>query len=192
MSKIQILRANHSTGDSEDVEEGSEDEYRISIAEKLIKDDILYNVLDTTLRISIEDTFYKITEIGTFYCPKEYANNIDEIISGFDKSSALFVADDIYKIDDNYYFCDSYGLISGDETIIDMEIVGDEEDTSSTRAVAFGDRSYNTSYYGLGTYAWKNKTLVGQFSSWLLGKDVSRELDFDSTHRVKCELFQVK
>jgi hypothetical protein len=184
-------QSTRSAEDSEDIEEGSEDEFRISIAEELIKDDVLYNVLDTTLRISIEDMFYKVTELGTFYCSNEHADNMDEIISGFDQSSVLFIADDIYKINDSFYFCDSYGLISGDETIMDIELVEDEEETAQTRSVEFGTIPQNSSYYGLGTYTWKNKTVVGQFTSWLLGKDVSRELNFDSKHRVKCELYQV-
>lgn len=52
--KEQVAVANTRSGDSE---EGTEDEYRISIAEDLVKDDILYNVMDTTLRISIGDMF---------------------------------------------------------------------------------------------------------------------------------------
>ena len=84
--KEQVAVANTRSGDSE---EGTEDEYRISIAEDLVKDDILYNVMDTTLRISIGDMFYKITEQGTFYCPKEYAGEIDNIIKTF-KSGKIY------------------------------------------------------------------------------------------------------
>lgn len=64
--KEQVAVANTRSGDSE---EGTEDEYRISIAEDLIKDDLLYNVMDTTLRISIGDMFYKITEPGYILLP---------------------------------------------------------------------------------------------------------------------------
>lgn len=177
---------------SEDSEEGSEDEYRLSIAEDLVKDDILYNVMDTTLRIAIGDIFYKITEQGTFYCSKEYAGEIDNIINTFDATKVTSISDGLYAINDKFYFSDTFGAISGDENVIDMEATEIiEEDSVATRGTTFGESNYNTSYYGLNTYKWRNKTVVGKFLSWLLGKDVSREKEFDKTHRVKCELFQV-
>lgn len=188
--KEQVAVANTRSGDSE---EGTEDEYRISIAEDLIKDELLYNVMDTTLRISIGDMFYKITEQGTFYCPKEYAEEIDNVIKTFDATKVSSISDDLYAINDKFYFSDTFGVVSGEENVIDMEAteIIEEENSVATRGAAFGESNYNTSYYGLNTYKWKNKTVVGKFLSWLLGKDVSREKGFDSTHRVQCELFQV-
>lgn len=176
----------------EDCEEGSEDEYHLSVAQDLIKDDVLTNVLDTTLRISIADRFYKIAEQGTFYCDKKDAEGMAEIISKFDKNSATPVADNIYQINDKFYFYDTFGLISGNAPSEDLEpVVVEEETEAETRSILFGDASYNSSVYGLNTYKWKNKTVLGKVTSWLFGKDVSREHNFDSKHRIKCELFQV-
>lgn len=178
---------------SEDGEEGTEDEYRISIAEDLIKDDILCNVMDTTLRISIGDMFYKITDKGIFYCSKEYAEEIGKVIKIFDATKVTYINDNLYAINDKFYFNDTFGVISGDKNVINMEAteIIEEEKSVPTRGTAFGESNYNTSYYGLNTYNWKNKTIVGKFLSWILGKDIFREKEFDSTHRVQCELFQV-
>ena len=41
---------------------GSEEEYNLSRCENIIQDEVLMNVLDTTMRISIGDKYFKITE----------------------------------------------------------------------------------------------------------------------------------
>ena len=176
--------------DEEGIEEGNEDEYRLSIAQELIKDDVLNNVLDTTLRVSIADRFYKIAEQGTFYCDKKDIEEMPRIISSFDKNSLTPISDNVYRINDRFYFYDSFGFISGNPTSEDMELI-EEEPELQTRSVAFGDINYNSSIYGLNTYNWKNKTVLGKVTSWLFGKDVSRDQNFDKKHRIQCELFEV-
>ena len=71
-----------------DEEELSVDEYNLSIAESIVRDELLYDFLDTTLRIGIGDYIYKITEDGTFaFKSSIYSTNYcDSILRDFDSS----------------------------------------------------------------------------------------------------------
>lgn len=172
----------------EDDEEGSEDEYRVAMCEELIPDDILFNVLDTTLRVSIDDNYYKITNKGTFYTKRANAALLAEKIENFNPLTASLIDGDLYKIDENTYFCDTYGLISGAENMSEVECI--EEDNEPTTRSFFGTTSANTKEYGLNTYKWKNKTWLGKAWSWLFGKDVSKENKFESKRKMVTNLFQ--
>ncbi|NDV82874.1 hypothetical protein D0T87_12910 [Bacteroides sp. 51] len=185
-SNIQRMYATRAL--DEDDEEGCEDEYKVSLCEELIPDDILFNVLDTTLRISIDDNYYKITDKGTFYTKREYSSQLAQKIENFNPKTASLIDGDTYQIDDITYFCDTYGFISGVPNVTDVECI-EADDVPMTRAV-FGDANTNTREYSLSTYKWKNKTWLGRAWSWLFGKDVSREQKFDSKHKMVANLFQ--
>jgi uncharacterized membrane protein YgcG len=60
-----------------------EDEFRIYLAEEIVKDPLIYNIVDTTLRIGIGDSLYKITKYGTFIAPSEKEDVINYIIANY-------------------------------------------------------------------------------------------------------------
>ena len=200
MYEIQKELANNSRsteipGDGEP-EEGSEEEYNLAIAEELIKDDVLTYVMDTTLRIGIENKFYKITDVGTFYGPKEAEDQIMEASMNFEPDKMSHVSDDLFKISDNVTFIDTYGLYSqvnysetAEPEMVDYK--ADDEEGTESRAIYYNNGSGNTSYYGLATYQWKNNSLWQNFWDKIRGKDVTKENKFNKNLRCQVECFKV-
>lgn len=70
----------------DDIEEMSIHEYRLMKAEELLLDNVLTEVLDTTLRIGVDDIVYKITDFGTFSAHKSKVALIDKAITLFSPS----------------------------------------------------------------------------------------------------------
>ena len=71
---------------NDNLEEMSVHEYRLMKSEELLLDNVLAEVLDTTLRIGVDDRIYKITEHGTFSVPKSKRSLLDREISNFKPS----------------------------------------------------------------------------------------------------------
>jgi hypothetical protein len=144
--KKKIESISTRSNDSQD-EEGSEDEYNLSKSQDLLKDNRLQSVLDTTLRISIQDKYYKISKYGTFVTDKNNFSKIDDIITSFDKNQLSEISDGYYKINDNIFIYDSFGYISGDSCITTLN---PETNITATRS-SFGNIDQNTSIYNLNT-----------------------------------------
>ena len=85
MSKIN--KSNSS--ESGEIEDMSIDEYNIMVAKNLLQDPILYNAMDTTLRIGVGGYLYKITNDGTFFAPYSRENELMEKIKEFSQYSDL-------------------------------------------------------------------------------------------------------
>lgn len=158
-------------------------------ADTLLIDPVLETVVDTTFSVAVNTNLYRITDYGTFITTnKNNTAELDACIRNFDKNKLIQVAEGLYRITDNVSIYDSYGYISGKNSTLDEYAV--VPSTLSTTNAAFGDMSYNTKKYGLVTKQWKTHGLHAAFS-WLVGKDISRDNNFDSKHKVHCELFQV-
>ena len=161
------------TRSDDDEEIGSKDEYNLSRSENIIQSELLMNVLDTTLRISIADKYYKITDNGTFSGSMADKAEIDTIIAHYANYESLFS-----KIDSSTY---SYKGITFEKTehIQNVESIPEGVITKSITDFA----STKVQQLGLDSYK------VGLSNWFIFGFDHSETKNFDSTHRVKFSIY---
>ncbi|MDR2465934.1 MAG: hypothetical protein LBD35_00960 [Prevotellaceae bacterium] len=78
-------------GKSDDVmEEMTQEEFNVMNAKFLLRDPVLWNIFDTTLRISVGNNFYKITRHGTFITPVGNEEELYDVIRNFDVFGAAY------------------------------------------------------------------------------------------------------
>ncbi|MBV5281122.1 MAG: hypothetical protein JZU53_01680 [Paludibacter sp.] len=170
-SEISALQ----TRSGEDDEVGSEEEYNLSRCESVIQDEVLMNVLDTTMRISIGGKYYKITDNGTFCGSIQDTAKINTIATHYDDYKPLFV-----KTDELTY---SYEGITFKE-IINTQT--NEPLPASIITKSFNDiRAQKESIYGLDKYNVSMKKFL------FLGCNHTETKNFDDTHRVLFKLYNV-
>ncbi len=162
-------------------------------SEQLLPDPVLEYVISPEFRIDVGDRKYKITEFGTFSVKDNNNINLDSIVSSFDTTNiqATLLYEDTYDIGNDVQFVDSYGLLSGEKSIVNNDCYLVEEFTPTSPLIKSMNPTSNTQTYGLNSYKWESKTWVGKALSWLFGKDAYRENYHDSKHRTQAELFQV-
>ena len=185
-SSIAVMKTSGLLKSSEvDDEEMTADEYNVMKAEDLLVDPVLTNVMDTTLRIGIAGTLYKINEYGTFSAPTEYAKNIDLAIANFDTTiiSIVEIGGSI-DLGNNVLFTNTYGSGAMQETVSIM----DNNESSSTLKSTSDDLCNG---YNVNSYEWKNHSLWQKFWDAIRGKSVSRENNFSKDRRIQVELFNV-
>ncbi|NDV82448.1 hypothetical protein D0T87_10720 [Bacteroides sp. 51] len=163
----------------DDIEEMTIHEYRLMKAEELLLDNVLAEVLDTTLRIGVNDIVYKITDYGTFSAHKNKVIQIDRAIANFNPS-----------------------IISGNEAGASIQLNNDVTFTNTfgggavqpTATSVQVPANYNPDFhngYNCTTFSWKNNSLWQKFWDWVRGKDVTKEVKFDKNNRVQVEVFNV-
>lgn len=169
----------------DDVEEMTQDEYNLMKAENLLLDPVLEEVMDTTLRIQVDDRLYKVTEYGTFSVLADSAEYLTPIVENFDTTLVKKCQNgELLELGHSVVFANSFGKGS----LEDHEM--DSVETCTTRA-GFDTGANLQSGYNTVDYAWKNHSVWQKFWDKIRGKDVSRENNFDKTHRVQMEVFNV-
>ncbi len=183
------------SGDAEENEEWSEEEYRLICCQELIPDERFENFMDTTMRVAVQDTIYKVTPMGTVYTTRKHLNELDGIENKINKDDLVSLGDKKYQISNDIYVYDTFGKISGDTLVVDCVDSGYNENNTVTRAsstVRLGSEDENTRTFNLSTYNWHTNgwgnltTLFG-----LLGKDFSETKTIDSKHRVKVRMYNL-
>lgn len=180
--KSHIAKSAISTRNNNELEEMTLDEFNIIKAEKLLPDPILTFILDTTLRIGIEDRIYKITEYGTFSALKINGSNIDEAIENFDLEIININEKVAYTdLGNNVTFINSFGEGSMNEEMIAMPPLVEEPEAPDLH-----------NNYNVKTYKWENNSVWQKmWDKVKRGKDVSKENDFSSDRRVQVNVFNV-
>lgn len=194
-TKINIQDSSVDPEDFEDldeVEEMNEDEYNVMKAEKLLFDNIMTHLVDTTLRVCVEGRLYKITEHGTFSIDVSNKKKLDEYIDGFDPEIKLKVTPgSSIALDEDVVFTRTFS----DENIHDseFELVDESTETPQTRATSNNTYTKNAFHldYNTNSYLWKNHSIVQNFFDWLRGKDVSRVNKFSKNYRIQMKVFDV-
>lgn len=183
------------SGDAEENEEWSEEEYRLICCQELIPDERFENFMDTTMRVAVQDTIYKVTPMGTVYTTRKHLNELDGIENKINKDDLVSLGDKKYQISNDIYLYDTFGKISGDTLVVDCVDSGYNENNTVTRAsstVRLGSEDENTRTFNLSTYNWHTNgwghltTLFG-----ILGYDFSETKSIDSKHRVKVRMYNL-
>ncbi|WP_291528249.1 hypothetical protein [Bacteroides sp. UBA939] len=168
----------------DDLEEMTINEYNLMKAEELLIDPILREVLDTTLRVRIDDRFYKITEHGTFSSPVGKETLLEREIKLFDPSiKDLNASGAVVDLRNDISFINT---LRRDVDNTQLQINTNPSPSSST--------TYNGDFhngYNCTTYSWKNNSIWQKFWDEIFGKDVSKEINFDKKNRVQVEVFNV-
>lgn len=181
--KEAYTASTRSTSTDEEEEEMTQDEFNIMQAEEKLIDPILTEVMDTTLRIKIEDRIFKITQYGTFSANAENAAYIEDAIAKFDTTFVhIYKNGEYVDLDNGVTFTNTFG----DGSIADTELTP-IEDGVVTRAVT-SDFHYG---YNVSSYKWKNNSLYQKFWDWIRGKDVSKENYFNSKKRIQVNVFDI-
>jgi len=179
-----IFTKTRGTDDQDDTneQEMTQDEYNVMVAENILKDPLLSEVMDTTLRIEISENLYKITDLGTFYTDENNSSYLQYEIDHLDTTN-LNHADSIVYLGHNVKFLPS---IQDEE-----DSVGVFEEDIETRSIDSASDISLHSDYNTKDYKWKNHSIWQKFWDRTRGKDVCREREFDKKHRVKVEVFSV-
>lgn len=195
--------------DDYDCEEGNEDECRFAIANELIPDEALQCLLDTTLRIEIGNTYYRITGSGTLYADITYKGRVDSLAVS-DIVANTPVGSNLYEVDSDIYILDTYGRLLGNDDTTTQDNSGvynaynpggypyhpptTISPNAPTREDSYfwGTEEENSSYYSLIDRKWDAKTFVGDLLETLTGcKYIKEENNFDKNHRVQCSLYNL-
>jgi hypothetical protein len=177
---------------AEELECMTEDEYRVNKAEAIIPDDYLEELLDTTMRIEVEKRLYKITPYGTFSVGRDSANLIDDAIASFDTTLISSHQNGEYiNLPNGVVFTNSFGEKSeiNDWVVEDSNVCLDT--VAITRAVGDEDIPRFHEIYNCTSNHWKNHSVWQKFWDKIRGKDVNRENNFDSKHRVQVTVFNI-
>lgn len=187
MLKNQIL-------ENDNIEDDSEmtiDEFNITKADRLLKDPILAEVMDTTLRIQIGDTIYKVCEYGTFSSTS--LEKIESAISNFDTSMITNDTKNMtVALNNDVYFTNTFGENADEDGDSDvLEEVNDSTVINNPRRIN-GTIDIPTLHleYNVDSYRWRNHSVWQRFWDMIRGKDVSRYTYFSDTRRMKFEVFQ--
>lgn len=185
--KTQILEDDNVVDDSE----MTIDEFNIIKADRLLKDPILAEVMDTTLRIQIGDTIYKVCEYGTFSGTS--LEDIESAISNFDTSLITNeTKNTTISLSNDVNFTNTFGeSVDGDDNSDVMEEVNDTDDVNNSRRIndIFEIPTLH-SEYNVESYRWRNHSVWQKFWDMIRGKDVCRYTYFSNTRRLKFEIFQ--
>jgi len=187
LEKIQT-RSGYNSEDLSDLEEMTEDEYNLMKAENLLLDDALTYVVDTTLRVCVENRLYKITEYGTFSTEIKNSKNIELAIRDFEPSTSIRVAPGAsVELNNDVVFTNSFATtIQENFDLSELETIPTVLATNSVS----GENSFHTGY-NVETYKWKNNSVFQKFLDKLRGKDVSKTNNFNKKKRVKVNVFDV-
>lgn len=182
---------------SDDEEEGSLEEYHICQCQELIPDDRFEMFMDTTLQVAIADTLYKITKFGTIVTTLANADLIDGLVSKLSLEELTAINDKTYLISEDIFLYDTFGLFETCNYDENLSLLDDKSNMTtragtSSQSQLLSTEDGNTNKYCLSSYTWKNKG-VGNIKSLfgLFGTDRVETKTFDSSHRVKCELYDL-
>lgn len=169
--------------------EMSPEEYEIMLAESLLVDPVLTEVLDTDLTIGVEDRIYKITEYGTFSIEVSEAEQLPGVIRNFDKSRADFLENgESIRLGGSAIFTNTFGESHSPEK--ESAILSKALETKAARQSSVFVNDFHRGY-GTVDYEWKNRSLWQKFWDMIRGRKVFRENEFDDTHRVQVSLYDV-
>ena len=163
------VNTNQGTNDETD-EDMTLDEFNIMKAEDILIDPVLTNVMDTTLRIQVGDTLYKVTEKGTFYTNETNIQYLDKVIKQYYNSPKLeYKGSQSIALDYGIYFKKS----SNNSQTTNAEFIEPNASISKTRATETDlginlQQNYNTE-----DFKWKNHSIWQKFWDTTLGKSVS-------------------
>lgn len=188
-----------------DSDEMTQEEYDLMMVENLLEDPALCSILDTNLEIEVEGVLFKITELGTFFIDKNDEEKLQGIIDSFDKTLCETLSNgESINIGGSAFFTNTFGkgsvttdfLSLTDETVDSYDYQADYnyQDSPSTKAPTIDDGVFKNDFhvgYGTESYVWKNSSLIQKFADLIRGKDVKREVNFDSSHRVKVSVVDV-
>lgn len=184
---IAIIKAQNSLRSlsSGDQDEMSEAEYNVMKAENLLADPILQEVMDTTLRISIDGRLFKVTKYGTFSTSVDKAKNIETAIANFDTLYISSIERGVtINLGNDVIFTNSFGYKKDD----DSDVYYIKEIASTTKST----NTYLYNNYNVNSYKWKNNSLFQKYLDFLRGKDVSKENYFThDSRRIQVNLFAV-
>lgn len=170
--------------DDENDEEMSVNEYNAVKAENLLADPVLTEVMDTTLRIKIEDRIFKITPYGTFSALSPNAEQLNNAIEHFDTTLVASSKNGEYiELNNGVTFINSFGTDSS--TDIDDKL--ESFDEIATRATEMNMHNG----YNVQSYKWKNNSVWQKLWDKIRGKDVSKENYFNSKRRVQVNVFDI-
>ena len=185
------LTKNTSGVSDSEAEESTLEEFNVATAKSLLKDPVLWNVFDTTLRIGVENTLYKITEHGTFFAEYGKESELYDVVANFERiKNEMNISDDdstVIAVSSNVKYFNSFrnspvkGIVATDE-----DLNPDGVERMSTKAIV-----NSTSEYGLVSHRWAVRGwLPGRWAK-LFGTCVTKENRYPSNARVTVELFDV-
>ncbi len=165
--------------DEED--EMTDDEFDAYEAAELLMDPALKRVMDPTLQIKVGDNYYKITDEGTFV--SNNTEDINDAIRDLDPNEKASLETGESKVLPNgVVFINSFGAGSVTTTITSV-------DNNSNSSENYTPSLHNN--YNVNSYKWQNNSIWQKCWDFIRGKDVSKENNFDSSHRVKVEVFKI-
>ncbi len=178
----KIAKSLVSLGEDE-IEDMTEDEYNLMKAEDLIYDNSLSYVLDTTLRVCVDNILYKITPYGTFSAEENCAAEIENAINTFDTTLmyTMELGSSVILSNGVEY---TRSFTNHNEEDID-DIVAEQSLSKDFAANSFHNG------YNVDSYKWKNHSLFKSFMDWMRGKKVSRERNFNKNKRIQVKVFEV-
>lgn len=194
-----------------DCEDGNEVECRLAIAEELIPDEALQCLLDTTFRIEIGNTYYRVTYNGTLYADIEYKEKVDSLAEEADIVARAPVATGVYEVDSDVCIADTYGrLCESEETEANDKTdeinaynpwggpsippITTTSPNVPTRQDSYfwGTEEENTNQYSLKNRKWSSNNWLGDLVEEITGcKYIKDENEFDKNHRVQCKLYDL-
>jgi hypothetical protein len=189
----QKYKTKSSNESSIEIEETTLEEFNLACAKALLKDPVLFNIFDTTLRLAVGNDFYKITDYGIFVTKSGNEAELYAVIENFEqiKHDLNLSENDstIINVSPNVRFLNSYRGISPKQNILATEEDlnwKESNDQISTKAM-----SDWISEYGVASFKWESRTNFGNLWYSIFGKDIKRENRYPSNARVTLELYDL-
>ncbi len=195
-NKLKSVRSDNqqSPVESDELEEMTEEEYNVAKAERLIFDNILTHVMDTTLRICVEGILYKVTPLGTFFVDSNRQSLLADAETNVYKDSCL-VAEvapgESITLPNGVGYINSFGNVDTEEALIQSEEDNDNSNTCIMPSPLRSDPNEFHLSYNVDSYTWKNNNYALAFLDWVRGKDVSKSKEIKKNFRVVFNIFDV-
>lgn len=174
--------------DVTDAEDGSLDEYNLSKAEALIFDNLLFHAMDTTLRICVEGTMYKVTKNGTYSAHLTKADLLDSASRRVDTTLTLLVPPGgTIDLDSDIRYTNSFGDKNSQHT----DILTRDNDGVCSLSNLVQNPNYFYSNYNVVNEKFNKLSGWAGFLEMLGNRDITRERNFDKNHRMSVNMFDV-
>lgn len=186
--KEKVLENESSMPDDSEL---SIDEYNLLKAENILMDPLLTEFMDTTLRVQVGDTIYKVCEYGTFAATS--LDKIEKAMANFDHSLAQEDASLTIDLGNGVTYVNTSA--SNNEEVSEEYIECDDEYGDPSLKLA-DNTNVNTSRfdgpYNVVSYKWKNNSVWQKFWDHFRGKNVTKHNKFSSSRRMMFKVFQCK
>lgn len=176
--------------EGDELEEMTEDEFRLMKTEHLLFDNLMMHAMDTTLRICIADTLYKITEYGTFSAHLTKVEDLYATVEGYKPDTTTQVSrGETTAVTPTVNLTHTFARPNKEEMVSALNTEANIFTVDGVQ-IPYAPTAFHEGY-NVESHTWGAKTAWDKFLEALRGSDYQKERYPKNTLRVVFSVFDV-